>query len=86
MLPKMAKGSIHIQWKTCGKDNCRCNAGALHGPYVALHRRIGGRQTKKYVRLVDLPDILAKLQVIGGPALVLHEIQHDLKEVARDHY
>jgi len=86
MLPKITKGSIHLQWKTCGKNSCRCNVGALHGPYVALHRRIGGRQTKKYIRLADLPVVLAMLEVIAGPTQVLHEVQHDLKEGGRAYY
>src|SRR5690242_12776830 len=43
-LPKMAIGSVHLEFKRCGRPNCRCRQGLLHGPYLYRHRREGGRQ------------------------------------------
>ena len=34
----------------CGKPNCRCAAGAGHGPYHFLLWREGRRQRRRYVR------------------------------------
>ena len=28
--------SVLAKWQKCGKSGCRCNEGALHGPYLWL--------------------------------------------------
>ena len=33
----------------CGKENCRCARGELHGPYWYSYMRIEGRVKSKYV-------------------------------------
>ena len=43
------RGSLHLEWKRCGKADCRCGGGALHGPYWYRHFREDGRQRKQYV-------------------------------------
>lgn len=48
-LPKMLKGSVHAQWVRCGKPNCRCRDGELHGPYYYHFYRVDGRLHKRYV-------------------------------------
>jgi hypothetical protein len=50
-------------WTRCGKPQCRCTAGHLHGPYHALHWREGSVQRRRYVRAAEVPavqEILAK--------------------------
>ena len=39
-------GSLHLEYRTCGRSNCRCQAGRLHGPYVVRRWREEGRQRK----------------------------------------
>ncbi|MEA3198629.1 MAG: hypothetical protein QOE90_57 [Thermoplasmata archaeon] len=39
----------------CGKTNCRCRAGQLHGPYTYKYWREGGRLRKAYVGKARLP-------------------------------
>ena len=51
-LPKM--GALCPQWKRCGKMNCRCAAGTLHGPYYCFFWRERGRLRKRYVALRDV--------------------------------
>ena len=54
-LPKQKPvGSLHLEWKRCGRGNCRCGRGLLHGPYAYLHWRERGRQKKAYVRMAAL--------------------------------
>jgi len=43
------RGSLHLEWKRCGKAGCRCARGALHGPYWYRHFREEGKQRKRYV-------------------------------------
>ncbi len=33
----------------CGKERCKCNAGALHGPYWYAYQRKGGKMTSRYI-------------------------------------
>jgi hypothetical protein len=61
-LPKIdpVRGSLHVEWKRCGRSNCRCQDGRLHGPYYTRHWREDGRQRKAYVRVQDVP-----IQLVG---------------------
>ena len=43
-------GAVIAQFARCGKPNCRCAEGKLHGPYWYLFRRVGGRLRKTYLR------------------------------------
>ncbi len=36
-------GTVVIKKVSCGKDNCKCQSGALHGPYKYVVRRQGGQ-------------------------------------------
>ena len=63
-LPKilaMARhnGSLQQQWVRCGKTNCRCASGQLHGPYVYFFMSMSGHLTKSYVRRKDVPLVRA---------------------------
>lgn len=46
----MHSGAVVAQYKRCGKPNCRCASGSLHGPYWYLVQRFGGRVKKTYLR------------------------------------
>ena len=35
-------GTVVIKKVSCGKDNCKCQSGDLHGPYKYIVRRQGG--------------------------------------------
>jgi hypothetical protein len=63
-LPKMlgVPGSVHLEWKACGRGNCRCRLGRLHGPYYARHRRENGRQRKAYVPATKLEATLLSIE------------------------
>ncbi len=57
-LPKTLPGYVCQQWKRCGKPNCRCARGRLHGPYFYRFGWKNGRQFKEYIRLVDAAKTL----------------------------
>jgi hypothetical protein len=62
-LPKAGylKGSLHLETKRCGKPNCRCARGYLHGPYFYRHWRQGARQKKAYVRPKNVAEVLGAI-------------------------
>jgi hypothetical protein len=55
-------GTVHPQYKRCGKASCRCaeaNGSRLHGPYYYHFERINGRQYKRYIPMADAPVVVA---------------------------
>jgi hypothetical protein len=54
----LLKGSLHIETKSCGKPNCRCVCGYLHGPFFYRRFRQDGQQRKQYVRRENVADVL----------------------------
>ncbi len=59
MLPKIESGSICPQLVRCGRKNCRCARGELHGPYFYRFWREDGRLRKTYVKQADAKKLLA---------------------------
>lgn len=54
LLPKImtaARGTVHTEYKRCGKLNCRCRTrNELHGAYFYHFVRVNGTLTKRYLR------------------------------------
>jgi hypothetical protein len=61
-LSKRRVGSLHLEFKKCGRASCRCRSGLPHGPYVYRHRREGGRQRKEYVPMRHLRDVVLDME------------------------
>jgi len=43
----------------CGKKNCKCARGELHGPYYYHFERVDGVLVKRYVRAKDVAAMRA---------------------------
>jgi hypothetical protein len=56
-----AIGSLHLEFKKCGKPNCRCTKGFPHGPYVYRRWREGGRQRRQHI---PMSQFAATLQAV----------------------
>ena len=54
-------GSLSAAWQRCGRQNCRCAKGGLHGPYWSRFWRENGRRRREYVRTVDLQQVRASI-------------------------
>ena len=61
-LPKILPGSVQKQFKKCGKPNCRCASGQLHGPYYYHFVRANGKPKKRYLRADDAKQVDAACQ------------------------
>lgn len=55
-------GVVISEMKRCGKANCHCASGQLHGPYHYRYYREGGKLTKRYVRPADLGAVMGATQ------------------------
>ena len=52
-LSPLCSGSLHQQYLTCGKTQCRCHDRQdpqRHGPYYLWIRRMGGTQVNRTLR------------------------------------
>lgn len=57
------KGALVAERKRCGKKNCRCTRGHLHGPYYYRRwREWNGRQRKQYVPRDKVPQVRKALE------------------------
>jgi hypothetical protein len=63
-LPKIEPlpGAVCVQWKRCGKPNCRCARGELHGAYFYHFFYVDGKLRKKYVKKADVSRIKAAVE------------------------
>lgn len=41
--------TFRLELRTCGKGNCKCARGELHGPYWYAYQRKKGKLTSRYV-------------------------------------
>lgn len=59
LLPQILPGTVHAQFRRCGKSNCRCRTlGELHGAYYHFVR-IGGKLHKRYLKPSEVEPIKA---------------------------
>lgn len=78
-LPKMA-GSLHLEFKQCGRSQCRCRRGLLHGPYLYRHWREGGRQRKAYVPIRRFTEVMLAVKEHRESAARPSQVAGFLKE------
>jgi len=57
VLPKTLFGTVHTQFVRCGKANCKCARGELHGAYFYHFVRVGGKLRKRYLKAVEVEKI-----------------------------
>lgn len=56
VLPKTIAGTVHKQFVRCGKPNCKCSRGELHGAYYYHFVRVGGRLRKRYLKASEIDE------------------------------
>ena len=62
-LPKTAPGAVCAQMVRCGKKNCKCARGELHGPYFYHFERVDGVLVKRYVKAKDVAAMRAACEM-----------------------
>jgi len=69
------RGTLLSQGRRCGKENCRCADGELHGPYTYVSiPQPGGRPHKVYVPAGLLEVVSEKVTAAGRFEAALAEI------------
>lgn len=68
------RGAVQRQMRRCGKAGCRCTEGELHGPYIYLSVRIGGRSHLLYVPTDAVAAVTRRVEATGRIEAALTEI------------
>lgn len=53
----MVHGLPHKVYRRCGKENCKCNRGHLHGPYPALSVNKNGCGKIVMIKKADISQV-----------------------------
>lgn len=56
------RGYLLTQYIKCGRANCKCANGSLHGPYHYRVWNASGRRYKQYIKKSDLGAVKAGIQ------------------------
>lgn len=74
-------GSVHMEFKRCGKVKCKCAKGNLHGPYFTRRWRENGRLRRQYVPMAQLRAVLAAIVREKETRLAVQEVTATLREL-----
>lgn len=80
-LPKILPGAVCAQWVKCGKPNCKCAHGELHGPYYYRFWRENGRLRKEYIPLAQVETVRAACEEWRQRKRRANEALNELREV-----
>lgn len=59
LQPKMLDGYVRAERVKCGKVNCKCSRGELHGVYFYRYTWDEGRRRKTYVKRSEVEQVRA---------------------------
>jgi len=68
------RGALHHQLRRCGKAECRCAKGELHGPYIYVSVRTGEGSRMLYVPAEAVEAVTRRVQATGRLDAALAEI------------
>ena len=73
-------GAIDARFVRCGKANCKCLKGELHGPYYVRRWREYGQRRSKYVKK---RDVLAMKVAVETYRQDQRQARQELREALR---
>lgn len=53
------RGHIEVRYVKCGRANCKCAKGELHGPYHLLRWKVGEQKITRYVKKREEQEVFA---------------------------
>jgi Family of unknown function (DUF6788) len=58
-VSRLLNGAVCASYARCGKPNCKCARGELHGPYFHRYQWHDGRVIKEYIPLARVEEVRA---------------------------
>ncbi|MDX6693213.1 MAG: hypothetical protein QOF02_816 [Blastocatellia bacterium] len=59
LAPKILPGHVAAVMVRCGKPNCKCASGKLHGPYFYHRTWADGLRSKRYLKSTEVAQVRA---------------------------
>ena len=59
LQPKILPGYVRAERVKCGKPNCKCARGELHGLYFYRYTWSDGKRSKQYVKQAEVSEVRA---------------------------
>ena len=87
------RGGLVREMIRCGRANCKCVKGSLHGPYHYRVWMVRGKRCKSYVRKADLGQVMAGIEAYRNQkreqqqsAAELTAMLREMREAGRNIY
>ena len=74
------EGYLEAQMVRCGKANCKCSKGELHGPYYIRRWERRGKKCSKYVKKGELSSVKAGISARKQQREELKEFVRSINE------
>lgn len=78
------RGYIEIRYVRCGRANCKCSKGELHGPYYLLRWREGEQKITKYVKKSEKQTVFAAVSAYQQRRTEQHQARERNREFVRE--
>ena len=78
------RGGLVREMIRCGRANCKCASGSLHGPYYYRVWMARGRRFKAYVRKADLEQTKAGIEALHAQKRKRQEEAAEIKAILRE--
>jgi hypothetical protein len=77
-------GSLETRRVKCGRSNCKCAKGELHGPYTYVRTYSGGERWRKYIKKSEKQAILADMSAYKQQRIEQRQARERNQEFARE--
>jgi hypothetical protein len=78
------RGYIEIRYVRCGRANCKCSKGELHGPYHLRRWTTDGRKVTKYVKNSEKQTVLAAVSAYKKNRIKQHQTRERDRQLVRE--
>lgn len=76
------EGYLEAQMVRCGKPNCKCAKGELHGPYYIRRWERQGKKCSKYVKKGELSSVILSISARKQQRAELKEFVRSINEAS----
>ena len=77
-------GGLVREMVHCGRTNCKCVNGSLHGPYHYRVWMVRGRRFKKYVKKADFDRIKTSIEAFRTKRCERQQFKEEIKTILRE--
>jgi hypothetical protein len=81
---ELLRGHIEVRYVKCGRANCKCAKGELHGPYHLLRWKSAGRKITRYVKKGEEQAVFATVSAYRRKKVEQRQQRDSYMELGRE--